>query len=108
MKHIFILLLIVIFIEKVCSPSKKQLRFNEKKEFIILQFTDLHFGEGRLKDYSSMLLQEKLIKEAKPDLVVITGDAVSGYAWDSCDENFTQKCWIDWTSPMEKLKVPYA
>lgn len=106
MKYVFILLIAVLGI--VNGAYQDHLRFNSKGEFTILQFTDLHFGEGQYKDDNSMKLQEKLIILAKPDLVVITGDSVSGYAWDGSDRTFTQKCWNNWTQAMEKLNVPYA
>lgn len=84
------------------------MQFNPNKEFTILQFTDLHFGENGEKDFNSTQLQEKLIQLTKPDIVVITGDSVSGYAWDGFNTTFYKDCWNMWTKAMEKLKVPYA
>lgn len=93
--------------EEIVPTSTTKLKFNSKGEFKILQFTDLHYGEDETKDKNSQILQGKLIQTVKPDLVVITGDAVSGYAWDKSD-TFYQKNWSKWTNPMEVNKVKYA
>ena len=72
----------IISINLILAASKNELRFNTDGEFTILQITDLHFGEAGEKDYNSKILVEKLLNWTKPDLVVVTGDSVSGYAWD--------------------------
>ena len=54
---------------EVKSPSVK-----------ILQMTDLHYGEGNARDQLNIAIQESLLDLEKPDLVIITGDVVSGYA----------------------------
>eukprot|EP00347_Sterkiella_histriomuscorum_P010662 403375407 len=48
----------------------------------MVQFTDIHFGEWEENDQKSYELMKNVIKWEKPDLVVVTGDAVSGYAWN--------------------------
>lgn len=85
-----------------------KLQFKEGQDFTILQFTDLHYGEHTIKDRNSAVLQEKLLNLTNPDLVVVTGDSVSGYAWDGRNTNFYSDCWKQWTKPMYKLKIPYA
>jgi hypothetical protein len=57
------------------------LRFNPDGTFKILQLTDLHYGENDAWDEQTELLQEELLNAEKPDLVVITGDMISGYAY---------------------------
>jgi predicted MPP superfamily phosphohydrolase len=47
-----------------------------------VQFTDIHFGEGADKDLGSQNVIRKVLETEKPDFAVITGDVVSGYAWD--------------------------
>ncbi len=67
----------------VClATSNKTLNFNNGT-FKILQLTDMHFGESNLKDLLTMSLQTFLIKKVNPDFVALTGDEVSGYAWDN-------------------------
>jgi 3',5'-cyclic AMP phosphodiesterase CpdA len=87
---------------------REKLRFKEGKEFTILQFTDLHYGENGVKDVNSSILQEKLINFTNPDLIIVTGDSVSGYAWDGLNSTFYHDLWHSWTRPMQKLKIPYA
>jgi hypothetical protein len=104
------IIIAVVSCENFLEESEKsntKLQFNSTGDFTILQFTDLHYGECYFKDEFSQHLQEKLINHVKPDLVVITGDAVSGYAWDKSD-TFYQNCWKKWTNPMLKTKVKYA
>lgn len=49
------------------------------EEFKVLQFTDLHlFGSGLPKDKLTVTNMQKTVLELKPDLVIITGDAVDG------------------------------
>jgi predicted MPP superfamily phosphohydrolase len=55
---------------------------NEKGTFKFVQFTDIHFGEGADKDLGSQNVIRKVLETEKPDFAVITGDVVSGYAWD--------------------------
>jgi len=42
----------------------------------------MHFGENEVNDLLSMALQTFLINSTNPDFVALTGDQVSGYAWD--------------------------
>jgi predicted MPP superfamily phosphohydrolase len=48
----------------------------------MVQFTDIHFGEDEPDDLDNMRLISDILEQEKPDLAVITGDVVSGYAWD--------------------------
>jgi len=86
----------------------KTLRFNSNHEFTILQFTDLHFGEDEDKDKNTASLQEFLIATVKPDIVVITGDAVSGYSWDKKSPDFYRKNWEKFTAAFTKMGIRYA
>jgi len=56
----------------------KQLAFRQDGTFKIVQFTDIHIGDGkeeeREKDGSTTALIERVIAQEKPDLVVLTGD----------------------------------
>ena len=51
----------------------------EDREFRILQLTDLHLGFSflsRNKDRLAMEAVRKIIKTARPDLIVLTGDSI--------------------------------
>jgi 3',5'-cyclic AMP phosphodiesterase CpdA len=86
----------------------KTLRFNSKKEFTILQLSDLHYGDDSKRDAMTTVIQETIIEEVKPDLVVITGDAVSGYTWNKKDKDYFKSKWEEFTAPYRKYKVRYA
>jgi predicted MPP superfamily phosphohydrolase len=104
----FFITTILLLLNLTQSKYKGKLQFKEGKEFTILQFTDLHYGEDGMNDVNSTILQQKLINFTSPDLVIITGDSVSGYAWDNLNSTFYKDCWHAWTKPMRKMKVPYA
>ena len=73
----------------------------------ILQMTDLHYGEGDLPDRLNVELQEKLLKWETPDLVVITGDIVSGYAWP-WTSNWYQNSYDKFIKPFTASNTPWA
>ena len=43
-----------------------------------MQITDIHFGESDEKDLNNIKIMTDLIKTENPDVVVLTGDIVSG------------------------------
>lgn len=49
---------------------------------------------------------EKLIGWEKPDLAVLTGDMVSGYAWDQ-SEGWYEKQWEKWTQAFKNTNQTY-
>ena len=51
---------------------------------------------------------EVLLNNSKPDLVILTGDSISGYAYNPGDENFFFSYWNEFVKPFEKYKVPYC
>jgi len=86
----------------------KTLRFNKDHEFVVLQLTDLHYGDSEEQNQRTTAAQESIIQAVKPDLIVITGDAVSGYAWDKKTQGFFKSQWEQFTAPYIKLKTRYA
>jgi hypothetical protein len=62
----------------------------------------MHFGEHQQSDANNIEIMNKLIEKAKPDLVVVTGDAISGYSWDKTDDTFFQRNWQLLTSVFTK------
>lgn len=89
-------------------PVDKTLRFNKDHEFVILQLTDLHYGDSNDQNQKTTAAQEKIIQAVKPDLIVVTGDAVSGYVWDKKTQGFYKAQWELFTAPYRKLKTRYA
>ena len=86
----------------------KTLKFNSEHEFTILQMTDLHYGESEEKDRKNMAIQEKLLKYTNPDMVVLTGDMVSGFAWDKKSKDFYYSNWKKFTKSFLEKKILYA
>ena len=39
--------------------------------------------------------------------MIVTGDAISGYAWDGTPD-WSEKLWNAWTKPMRDLSIPWA
>lgn len=72
-----------------CSLSlhAQKLVFNETGTLKIVQFTDTHYIHGNSKSDTTLLLINRVLDEEKPDLVVFTGDIVTGKpvreGWDA-------------------------
>ena len=66
--------------ENALQPDKDESGswvFTSDEEFKVMQLTDIHIGGGFLsasKDKSALLSVATMIKEAQPDLVIVTGD----------------------------------
>lgn len=101
--HITLLFFLVLF----TLASAISLQFNKKGEFTILQITDLHFCEDDTKDANTQKLERKLIQKSKPDLVVISGDAISGH-WSAAQPGRFEKCLSEALEPIVEAKIPYV
>jgi predicted MPP superfamily phosphohydrolase len=71
-----------LLIGGVAAAGNKTLTFNAKGKFKMVQFTDIHFGEGDETDAQNQKLITDILEQENPDFVIISGDVVSGYAWD--------------------------
>ena len=84
------LMLVSCFSLSVCAENKgaeKNLQFNQDGKFTILNISDIQDGypiNPLTKDYI-----EKTVDKVKPDLIVLTGDNISGY--DIPDEDDAEK-----------------
>ncbi|HNW58894.1 MAG TPA: metallophosphoesterase family protein [bacterium] len=59
------------------SAPAAALRFHDG-HFKIVQFTDLHFQANSYRSDSALVLMGKMLEIEKPDLIIITGDVVTG------------------------------
>jgi predicted MPP superfamily phosphohydrolase len=50
----------------------------------------------------------EILDDEKPDLVVLTGDLVSGYAWDGKTKNWMESKWTEVVQPMVDRGIPWA
>ena len=57
---------------------KNILKFRSDRRFKIVQFTDIHWHNGEPPDQQSADLMVQVAKAESPDLVVLTGDILSG------------------------------
>lgn len=72
-----------------------------------MQFADLHFGEDDSKDKHTRAVQRRILHHERPDLVVLSGDQVSGYAWDGTDGWYARQ-WDALVAELQELGIPYA
>ena len=88
------------------------LEFNSNGEYTILQFTDFHLCEDDASDAITLSLMKQMLATVKPDLVVVSGDAVAGYrGWRFelfTHHGFFKNCWKKFTAPFAEFNVPYA
>lgn len=62
------------------ATQEIQLRFDRGGRFKIVQFTDMHLSRGEAEDGQTMALVEQILDIEKPQMVVLTGDTLSGTA----------------------------
>ena len=74
-----LLLVIAHFATTVRAQQSPRLAFRSDKTFKVVVFADMHFGEANDKDQDSLLLQRNVLDAEQPDMVVFTGDLVSGW-----------------------------
>ena len=79
----------------------------EESTFTIVQFADLHYGEHESSDArSTRVMQGVLRDEPDTDLVVFSGDQVSGYVIPNPRDTLRK-----WTEPMRAvaaLRIPFV
>lgn len=103
-----ITLVCFVCVTQVRTASDNVLRFNEHGKFKIVQFTDLHYGYNEHENQQTAIVQDVILDAEKPDLVIITGDLVSGYEWNHRDYNWYKSLWEKLIAPMEKRGVRWA
>lgn len=54
------------------------LQFSYEQTFKIVQFTDLHYGTEWMQDQLTTKVQKRILEKERPDLVIFSGDMVSG------------------------------
>jgi 3',5'-cyclic AMP phosphodiesterase CpdA len=83
------------------AESNKTLTFNANGKFKIVQFTDVHFGEDEPDDTDNARLVNDILDQEKPDLVVLTGDIVTGYEWDGKTRPWTAIQYAKMVQPLQ-------
>lgn len=81
-----------------------KLMFRRNRSFKIVQYTDIHWQNGESVDKQSAALMESIAQAEVPDLIVLTGDILSG---GGCDDavvsmrqinRVMQRCGTPWTA----------
>jgi hypothetical protein len=78
--------------------SAQKLSFNEDGTFKIVQFTDMHYRHGDPRSDTTLLLIDRVLDAEKPDLVVYTGDIVTGPVREG---------WNRVTAPVIERGIPF-
>ena len=100
MKNIIVSLIIISLSSGIASAQKtKQLRFRHQ-EFKIVQFTDTHINWPNGDNLQSFDLIKSITDFEKPDLVILTGDIITG--------NDPQEAFVRMASIFEKAMIPWA
>jgi len=97
-----------IFLLSFALCLTNALQFNDQGEFTILQLTDMHFAADNndTKDFLTQELQRNMINWVKPDLIIVSGDAVSG--GPAQDHGGFEKFWKRWTEAIVEAGIPYG
>jgi 3',5'-cyclic AMP phosphodiesterase CpdA len=85
------------------AAAAPSLRFRRRGPFRIVQFTDTHFSHPRPQDRRTQALMEFVLDTERPDLVVLTGDIVSG--WETPDAS---AAWRTAVAPMVQRGLSWA
>ena len=82
---------------------KNILRFRSDQRFKIVQFTDIHWQNGEAPDQQSAKLMTQIAKAESPDLIVLTGDILSGGGCEDAADSLRQVI-----ETVEACEVPWA
>lgn len=80
--------------------QKHELKFNSDKKFKIVQFTDVHFKPDVPESEAALTAINKVLDSEKPDLVVLTGDIVTGSP--------ARRGWETVTNQIIQRRIPFA
>lgn len=99
-KLLFLTCLLTLISAANVSAQKTELKFNPDKKFKIVQFTDIHFKPDVPESDAALKAINKVLDAEKPDLVVLTGDIVTGRP--------AQKGWEIIANLIIPRKIPFA
>ena len=88
------------------ASSNAHAKCNENGSFRIVQFTDAHFGESPVGDIMTTGLMNSVLDAERPDLVVLSGDILSGYTWNG-NPGWFDSVWLQVVTPMIERDIPW-
>lgn len=81
------LIIILLFSMIILALNAQKLSFKKDGTFKIVQFTDMHYKHGNPNSDTTLLLIPRVLDEENPDMVIFTGDIVTGKpvreGWDA-------------------------
>ncbi|KAI0777503.1 Metallo-dependent phosphatase [Trametes elegans] len=92
-------------------PHKPRLTFRGDGTFKITVFSDLHYGEnpwddwGPQQDVDSTQLMNTVLKDEKPDYVVLNGDLITG---ENTFRGNSTTLIDEIVAPLNQLKIPFS
>lgn len=88
----------------------RQLSFRQDGTFKIMQFTDLHYMDGRAEDLQTRELMEITMDLEQPDLVVFTGDVIytGGVSPGNVRCENPEQAFRDAVAVVEEKGIPWA
>ena len=90
--------LVVIAFSLSALLHAQKLKKKKKGEFKIMQFTDMHYSKGNPKSDTTLILIPKMLDAERPDLVIFSGDIVTG----------SIEGWSDVTKFVIEREIPFA
>lgn len=87
-------------------PDRMNLCYNRNGQFKIVQFTDIHWQWGNEKDLQSAKLMGEILDLERPDLVVLTGDSISGK--DLKTTKAYENAYSNLTRPIVERGIPWG
>ncbi len=88
--------------EEMECPKNENILRATLNSFKIIQFADLHFGDSKANSKGQEVMA-KLIDFEKPDLVIFSGDQVSGWRVTNYSDQFDSV-----VAPLVARKIPFA
>ena len=100
LKQNLVAVALALFLASPALAQSPVLRFKADKKFKIVQFTDTHIKAEDPKSEASFKTIIEVLDKENPDLVVFTGDVVTGKP--------VEKGWQMVTQPVIDRKIPFA
>lgn len=99
LKKLFLSILILA-VSSSAFAQVNVLKFNDKGNFKIIQFTDVHYKQGKQESAVAIELIKEVLDAEQPDLVVFTGDII----WAKPVEKGLDEVF----APVIERKIPWA
>ena len=99
-KYYYTLIVLFVFALTANAQNDIKLKFNQKGEFKIVQFTDTHVDLEGNKNLSVYETIQKVLEIEKPDFVILTGDNVT--------QNNPQDAYRRFAEIFKEANVPWA